>query len=109
MECTEHIPIWLGQLLDEVEEKARRQLLAKCKLFREAVEKESELLDEHRFLSILVDQDKITEGCTFSKEEMEALSAFMKAEDDIRYYMWIELYGNGYRDCLKMLGEIGCL
>lgn len=62
MEYAEHMPVWLGQLLEAAEEKARMQLLAKCKPFREAVEKESELLDEHRFLSMLVDQDKIMEG-----------------------------------------------
>ena len=47
--------------------------------------------------------DSITEGRTFSREELEALSDYLYAEDNQEYVERMELYLLGVRDAIALL------
>ena len=62
-----------------------------------------EFLDTYPFIAILDGHDSITEGRTFSREELEALSDYLYAEDNQEYVERMELYLLGVRDAIALL------
>ena len=97
-----NLSLWQNAFFDEVDERVREAARKHCPDYKRLVKEAEEFLDAYPFIAILDGHDSITEGRTFSREELEALSDFLYAEDNQEYVERMELYLLGVRDAIAL-------
>lgn len=98
-----NMSLWQNAFFDEVDERVREAAKKHCPEYSRFMKEADELLEAYPFISIFDEYDSITEGRTFSREELKALSDFLYAEDNQEYVERMELYFLGMRDAIALL------
>ena len=103
------LPIWLGMIVDEIQEKCRKELLKESPQFISMESESHEILEHFEFISTLIDRDKITEPMNIDVTEVKALSRFLALEEDMRELIQIKTYFMGCRHTIQFLILAGVL
>lgn len=104
-----HLPEWLGKIVDEIEEKGRKELLKESPQYVQMEEESKGILEHFKFISTLIDRDKITSPMDMGTTEAKALSRFLALEHDMDDLMRIKIYLMGYRHTVQFLRLSGLL
>lgn len=98
-----YLDFWQMEIINHAVEEAEQRSKENCKEYGEIDKKISELTGRYPFIDVLTDKSKITEGRTFSAEELQGISEYLALEDDKRYIEQTELYLKGVRDGAALL------
>lgn len=104
-----NMPVWMGVLLEEVEETGRRELSKDSPQYSQMKEESDEILDHFDFISILIDRNRITRPMKMDVTEAKALSRFLALEHDMEDLLRIQMYLMGCRHTLEFLELAGLL
>lgn len=102
-------PLWLNFVLKEVEQQCWSELKNDSESYQKILAESSDILDEHLFISNIIDGDPITEPMDLSVEEVRALSRFYVLECDRRDLQALEMYLLGCRHALEVMELIKAL
>lgn len=104
-----HLPEWLGKIVDEIEERGRKELLKESTQYARMDEESSRILEHFKFISILIDRDSITAPMDMGITESRALSRFLALEHDMDDLLRIKMYLMGCRHTVHFLRLAGLL
>lgn len=104
-----HLPEWLGKIVDEIEEKSRKELLKESAQYARMDEESSRILEHFKFISTLIDRDGITAPMDMGITEARALSRFLALENDMEALLRIKIYLVGCRHTVRFLRLVGLL
>lgn len=98
-----NLPTWLHGIFEDVELTCYETLTKESEFYRDILSEAHELLEKHRFISTIVDGDKIEEPMKLSVEEAEVLSKFWKLEVDRRSMEATQIYLMGARHMWELM------
>ena len=104
-----HMPVWMGGIVDEVEETGRREMAAESPQYSQMKEESEEILEHFDFISTLIDRDQITHPMKMDVTEAKALSRFLALEEDMESLLRMKMYLMGCRHTLAFLELVGVL
>ena len=107
--CSSDLPEWLGKIVDEIEEKSRKELLKESAQYARMDEESSRILEHFKFISTLIDRDGITAPMDMGITEARALSRFLALENDMEALLRIKIYLVGCRHTVRFLRLAGLL
>lgn len=97
------LPLWLNGICEEIEKNVVIELQKESPIYVGILERSSELLDQYRFISTLIDGDTIKEPMPLSISEARAFSEFLALEADRRDMETVQIYLFGCRHMLQLL------
>lgn len=77
-----NLPLWLSSVCEAWERECENELKKESDFYNRVLEESSKLLEKHRFISTLIDQDEITEPMLLTTDETRALSKFLALDTD---------------------------
>lgn len=104
-----YLPKWLEAIFEEAKRTCYEKLEEESEFYRNTLNEVHELLEAHRFLSTIADNDKIKESMNLTLEEVKALSRFWVLENDRMSMEMVQMYLLGCRhmwEAMELLGIV---
>lgn len=98
-----NLPRWLNGICEEMEGKCCEELKKESDFYNRVLEESSQLLEEYRFISTLIDRGDIIQPMKLNVSEEKALSRFLVLDSDQRDMEMIQFYLFGIRHALQLL------
>lgn len=99
------LPVWFGSIIEEVDILCAESL-GESVSYHKITEERFRLLERHRFLTKLADNDGLDEPLKLTDEETKALSRFFALEYDKARAESIQMYLLGAKHIIRVLQSL---
>lgn len=101
-----NMPKWFSSIMEEVDLLCKEALESSVS-YNKIIEEQYRIVDRHRFIYRLMDDESVDESVKLSVGEIEALSRFISLEDDKARAENIQMYLLGCSHIYKLLRTLG--